>query len=275
MSAPEQTSGGGALASILALPNDSRKKTIFMALAVCFSCSVIVASAAVGLRPLQIANQNADRIRNIVSVAGVAQPGDDIMAAFKQIEASVIRLSDGTVSTEHEASSFDIARAARDPNLSRALSRAEDGASIGRIPNYMPIFIVRDDEGQVKTLVLPVHGAGLWSTLFGFLALEGDLKTAQGLKFYQHAETPGLGGEIDNPNWRAQWAGKVMFNEQWQPSVQLVKGSVDSSNPAAMHMIDGLAGATLTTRGVQDLINFWLGDTGYGPLLARLRNERG
>ena len=275
MSAPEQASAGGPLASILALPNDSRKKTLFVALAVCLSCSVIVASAAVGLRPLQIANQEADRIRNIVDVAGLTPADGNIMSAFSRIEPLMVRLADGSVAEEMDAGSFDIEKASKDPALSRALDRADDKANIKRLPEHMPVYLVRDDAGQVSTIVLPVHGAGLWSTLYGFLALEGDLKTAQAIKFYQHAETPGLGGEVDNPNWRAQWQGKVVFDQEWHPRIELVKGTVDAADPLAMHRIDGLAGATLTTRGVQDLINFWLGDAGYGPFLARLRNERG
>ena len=134
MSAPEQKSAGGPLASILALPNDSPKKTLFMALAVCVSCSVIVASAAVGLRPLQAANQEADRIRNIVDVAGVAEPGEDIMAAFEQIEARVVRLKDGSVAENIDPRTFDIEKASKDPAMSRPLSRAEDPANIKRLP---------------------------------------------------------------------------------------------------------------------------------------------
>lgn len=275
MSAPEQTSTVGGLAAILALPNDNPKKTIFMALAVCLSCSIVVAASAVGLRPLQVANQAADRIRNIVEVSGLAQPGDDIMSAFAKIEANMVRLSDGVFVADMDASTFDIERATKDPALSRTLSRAEDRANIKRQPEVMPVYMVRDTDGSVKTLILPIHGAGLWSTLYGFLALDGDLKTTQGLKFYQHAETPGLGGEVDNPNWRAQWRGKVVYDDQWQPRIELAKGSVDASDPNVVHKVDGLAGATLTTRGVENLINFWLGESGYGPLIERLRAERG
>lgn len=275
MSASEQTSTLGGLTAILALPNDHPKKTIFMALAVCLSCSIVVAASAVGLRPLQVANQAADRIRNIVEVSGLAQPGDDIMRVFSQIEAKMVRLSDGSIVPDMDVKTFDIQRAAKDASMSRALPRSEDRANIKRQPDVMPVYIVRDANGGVKTLILPIHGAGLWSTLYGFLALEGDLRTTQGLKFYQHAETPGLGGEVDNPNWRAQWRGKVVYDDQWQPRIQLAKGSVDPSDPNAIHKVDGLAGATLTTRGVENLINFWLGDSGYGPLIERLRAERG
>lgn len=276
MSAPEQKSAGGPLASILALPNDSGKKTIFMAVAVCLVCSVVVASAAVGLRPLQAANQEADRIRNIVDVAGVAKPGQTAAEAFRQnVEARLIRLEDGTESDAFDIASFDIEKASKDAATSRALPKSEDKANIKRQPTHMPVYIVKNEAGGIERLILPVHGAGLWSTLYGFLALDADLNTVGGLKFYQHAETPGLGGEVDNPNWRAIWNGKMAFDDQGEPSIQLVKGSVDSSTPDAEHKIDGLAGATLTSRGVENLINFWLGDAGYGPLIERLRNERG
>ena len=274
MSAPEEQSAGGPLSAILALPNDNPKKTVFMALAVCLSCSIVVASAAVGLRPIQVANQEADRIRNIVEVAGVQRPGQSFQDAFQNIEPVLIRLADGLASEALDVSTFSIERASKDPQLSRALTRAEDPANIKRLPHFMPVYKVRGGAGEIQTLILPVHGAGLWSTLYGFLALEGDLRTIQALKFYQHAETPGLGGEVDNPNWRALWNGKLAFDDSGRPVIELIKGTVEATTPNAEHRIDGLAGATLTARGVENLINFWLGDSGYGPLLARLRAER-
>lgn len=275
MSAPETPTAGGPLAAILALPNDSGKKTLFMAFSVCFVCSIVVATAAVGLRPQQIANQEADRIRNIVEVAGILQPGESVMKAYEQIEVELIKLDDGSTNETLDANTFNIQRASKDPAMSRALKRKDDPAGLKRRPDYMPIYMVKDASGKLKTLILPVHGAGLWSTLYGFLALDGDLRTAHGLKFYQHAETPGLGGEVDNPKWRALWQGKVVYDAQWAPRIELVKGSVDTSLPGSEHKVDGLAGATLTSRGVTQLINYWLGDQGYGPLIARLRNERG
>ncbi|MBI1907036.1 MAG: Na(+)-translocating NADH-quinone reductase subunit C [Rhodocyclales bacterium] len=275
MSAPDTPTASGPLASILALPNDSGKKTLFMAFSVCLVCSVVVAAAAVGLRPQQIANQEADRIRNIVEVAGIQQPGESIMKAYERIEVELIKLDDGSASDALDPNTFNIQRATKDPAISHALKRRDDPAGLKRRTDYMPIYKVRDASGKLKTLILPIHGAGLWSTLYGFLALDGDLRTAHGLKFYQHAETPGLGGEVDNPKWRALWQGKVVYDEQWAPSIALVKGTVDTSLPGAEHKVDGLAGATLTSRGVTRLINYWLGEHGYGPLIERLRNERG
>ncbi|MOA31350.1 Na(+)-translocating NADH-quinone reductase subunit C [compost metagenome] len=117
-----------------------------------------------------------------------------------------------------------------------------------------------------------MRGYGLWSTLYGFLALKGDLNTVVGLGFYQHGETPGLGGEVDNPKWKALWNGKSLFDEQGQLAIQIIKGSVDAQSPNASHQVDGLAGATLTSKGVHNLLHFWLGENGFGPFLAKLNN---
>jgi len=271
----EEQTPRGPLGRILALPNDNGKKMLFMAIAVCFACSVIVASAAVGLRPLQLANEEEDRIRNIVEVSGMAQPGVAPREIFEEIESKLIRLSDGTESDRFDPTTYDIQNASRDDEISRRLSRGEDKAGINRLPEYMPVFIIRDDAGELERLILPVHGYGLWSTMYGFLALDGDLKTTRDIKFYQHAETPGLGGEIDNPNWRAVWEGKIVYDDNWEPTIRVVKGSVNPQASGAEHQIDGLAGATLTARGVENLVNFWLGEQGYKPFINRLREERG
>ncbi|MDR1351193.1 MAG: NADH:ubiquinone reductase (Na(+)-transporting) subunit C, partial [Zoogloeaceae bacterium] len=128
-----------------------------------------------------------------------------------------------------------------------------------------------DEAGALEALILPIRGYGLWSTLYGFLALKPDLNTVIGLGFYQHGETPGLGGEVDNPKWKSLWPGKTLFDADGKPNIQIIKGGVDKTNPAAGHQVDALAGATLTTNGVDHLLHFWLGEQGFGPYLARLR----
>jgi Na+-transporting NADH:ubiquinone oxidoreductase subunit C len=116
-----------------------------------------------------------------------------------------------------------------------------------------------------------VRGAGLWSTLHGFLALENDLNTVAGLGFFEHGETPGLGGEVDNPNWKALWPGKKVYDEG-DAKIQLIKGSVDANTAEAEHKVDGLSGATLTSRGVTNLLQFWMGENGYKPFLSNLQS---
>ena len=106
----------------------------------------------------------------------------------------------------------------------------------------------------------------LWSTLYGFLALDARTFEIQGITFYQHGETPGLGGEIDNPKWKALWPGKRAFDENMNPVIEVVKGQASADNE-----VDGLSGATMTSRGVTNLLRFWLGENGYGPYLKWFR----
>jgi Na+-transporting NADH:ubiquinone oxidoreductase subunit C len=107
--------------------------------------------------------------------------------------------------------------------------------------------------------------------MYGFLALEGDGNTVIGLKFYDHGETPGLGGEVDNPSWRQQWEGKKIYDEEGRPAARLVKGGVNPDSEASNYAVDSLSGATLTSRGVTNLIQYWTGEEGFAPFLTKLR----
>lgn len=252
----------------------SNAKTLLVAFAVCFVCSLLVATAAVLLKPFQLENQNIERQRIIVEMAGLINPELTIAQAYRKIDVSMIELSTGRVAEILDAENFDITKAAKDEQLSIPLERNADPAQIRRKPRYLPVYVVNDDNGQLKTLILPVYGYGLWSTLYGYIALQEDLRTIKGIRFYQHAETPGLGGEIDNPRWLDLWEGKIAFDDTGEPRIELIKGAVTVSTPDNQHKVDGLSGATLTSRGVTQLLNFWLGQEGFGPYLNRLRDER-
>ena len=119
-------------------------------------------------------------------------------------------------------------------------------------------------------VVIPIHGYGLWSTLYGFLALESDLQTISGITFYEHGETAGLGGEVDNPAWKSQWQGKTLY-EAGEVRLEVLKGTVNPASADAKYQVDGLSGATLTSRGVNNLISYWMGEDGFGPVLQDIR----
>ncbi|WP_341705963.1 Na(+)-translocating NADH-quinone reductase subunit C [Halopseudomonas sp.] len=250
---------------------ESVARTLTVALLVCLVCSVVVSAAAVALKPVQTTNKLQDKQRNILQIAGLFDPSVSVQEQFQEITPRLVDLRTGEFSDALDALTFDQQKASKDPAMSQQLDGEQDIASIRRRADYSTVYVVENPDGSIKTLILPIHGYGLWSTLYGFMALESDLKTVVGLGFYQHAETPGLGGEVDNPNWKAQWTGKVVFDESGEPAISVVKGSVDPSNPNAEHQVDGLAGATLTSRGVENLVRFWLGEDGFGPFLEHLR----
>lgn len=253
---------------------ESTARTLLVALVVCLVCSVFVAGAAVALKPIQIDNRQLDKQRSILAIAGLGDAGlsgKQVKALFaERIRMRVVDLQTGRFTDAQDAATFDPLKAAKDPQLSDALPGEQDIASIKRRERFSTVYLVETD-GKLDTLILPVRGYGLWSTLHGFLAVKGDLNTVAGFGFYQHAETPGLGGEVDNPKWKALWPGKTLFDEQGAPAVQIIKGTVDPQSPQASHQVDGLAGATLTSKGVHNLLQFWLGRSGFGPFIANLR----
>ena len=257
----------GVLAKFLAASPDSVGKTIFIAVAVCLVASMVVSAAAVSLRPVQEANRLKDKQVNVLQVAGVFEPGIDVTEAFAAFEPHVLELSTGTfVDDQFDPTTFDDIAAASDPELSVALDN--DPAGIGRKSKYRVVYLLRDDAGDLDKVILPLHGYGLWSTLYGFIALENNGNDIYGLQFYQHGETPGLGAEVDNPRWKALWNGKKLRDEAGDLQITVAK-----SQPAAGpdFYVDALAGATLTSVGVDNLVKFWMGDAGYGPFLAKLQ----
>lgn len=276
----------------LDLPNDSFKKTVAVALALCLVGAVVVSGSAVILRPLQEWNKSKDEKVNILEVAELYQKGMDVDGVFKDIETRIVDLATGDYVDNVDAKTYDQWKAAKDPAQSEAIPADKDIASIKRKPKYAKVYLVKQ-EGKLKTVILPVSGYGLWSTMFGFLALEADGQTVTGMNLYDQAETPGLGGEVVNPKWKALWKGKKVYNfsgkevhesnltekgqtiEIGEVALGLVKGSVDPSRPGSEYQVDALAGATLTSRGVSNLVQYWMGKEGYGIYLAKLRSGRG
>lgn len=250
--------------------NDSTKKTLFVALALCIVCSVVVSTAAVMLKPSQQANKTLDLKRNILAAAGMLEEGAPVEQQFSKVTTRVVDLRTGEFTDAVPAKGFDQRKASKDPATSKDLSEEQDQAKINRRSDYALVYLVDGANGGLDKVILPVHGYGLWSTLYGFVALESDLNTVAGLGFYEHGETPGLGGEVDNPGWKAKWPGKKVYREG-DVELHLVKGSVDPSAPYADWRVDGLSGATLTSRGVTNLVQFWLGDMGFKPFLTKLK----
>ena len=258
----------------MASNNDSIQKTLLVAILLCLFCSIIVAGAAVSLKPLQIANKQLDKNKNILAAAGLLVEGESVEEQFKQITTRIVNLETSTYATDAELAeikaagynpvAFDQKKSSKDPALSEKLDPVKDIASIRRLEKFAAIYTVEKD-GVVETMVLPIHGYGLWSTLYGCVALEGDLETIVGLGFYSHAETPGLGGEVDNPSWKAQWVGKKLYDAKGELAIQVVKGK---AAPGDVNSVDGLSGATLTSRGVSNLVNFWLGNDAFGKFLS-------
>ena len=261
------------------MSSDSTKKTILVALGVCLVCSVLVSSAAVALSKIQDENKKLDKLTNILSAGELLQEGRDVTEIYNEkIKPVMIELETGSLvpndqfDDKFNIETFNIKNIASDPKLSTKIDPDNDIADIKRKPKYMVIYEVFEGD-KIDKYILPIYGKGLWSTLYGFIALDRDLQTIKGLTFYEHGETPGLGGEVDNPKWKNSWKGKQAFNDNGKVIIQVIKGIVDQSSSASNHQIDGLSGSTITTRGVDNLVNFWLGENGYGPFFDKQEGE--
>ncbi len=241
--------------------------------AVCVVSAVAVSFSAVMLKERQDLNAALDKKRNVLVAAGLAGDNesltrDEIDTRFGSIRQVVIDLKTGEMLPDVDPEGFEQRKVASDPATSRVAP--VNRARVRRLPDQALIYRLEDDDGGLEMLILPVEGYGLWSTLYGFLALDADVNTIRGITFYQHGETPGLGGEVDNPRWKALWNGRKAFDSNGKVDIAVIKGRAGppSEDP---HRIDGISGATLTSRGVSELVRFWLGGDGFGPYIDRLR----
>jgi len=252
------------------MPHDKERpsQVLLVATLVCVVCALLVSTAVVVLRPVQDRNALLQRQRDILGVAGLYRPGPSLESQFEQVEAHLVDLPTGEYLEGADAVRFDIPKRSRDPKSSVPVPDEQDIAKIHRRPEAMPVFLVRGDAG-LETVILPVHGYGLWSTMYAYVALDGRGERVKGVTFYSHAETPGLGAEIENSRWRSSWIGKRLVDDEGVVRFDIAKGG--PAPDAADYHVDALSGATLTSNGVENMIHYWLGEQGYGPFLARLR----
>lgn len=245
---------------------DSVSGTISVVVLLSLVCSVIVAGSAVLLKSTQEEQKALDKQKNILSVSGLLKKDSNIQEIYaKNIEPKFVDLNTGDY--VQGPANFDVKTAVKDPKQSTALATEEDKAGIRIRANLAEVYLVKDDAGNVNQIVLPIYGRGLWSTMYGFISIQPDGNTVNGITYYEHGETPGLGGEIENPRWQAQFVGKKLLNEQGQPALHVGKGASNDKE----HGIDGISGSTLTSNGVDNSFKFWLGQKGFGPYLAKLK----
>ena len=249
--------------NLLAMPNESRTKTVAMAFLVAAICAILVSTATVVLRPIQAANRAAEQQARLESlVAGV--PGMSALLAQGGTLSTVV------VNLKRGAAAKDITPETLETALSEAanwtsLTPAQDIAGLGNRPDYAQIYLLRDGD-EISLALLPVAGVGYNGRIDAILALRGDMQTIAGLTVTDQSETPGLGARIEEPAWQAQFAGKRATDDRGNIRFAVARG------PAANdHEVDGITGATRTSNAVTQMMRFWLGPDGYGPLIAAIR----
>tara|TARA_B100000161_G_scaffold255991_1_gene218650 strand:+ start:73 stop:807 length:735 start_codon:yes stop_codon:yes gene_type:complete len=239
-------------------------KKLIIPLVACIACAIIVSVTAVSVRPEQNLNVENEKKIKILAAAGIQT--DRVDEEFSKIKTVFVDFETDKLVIIDPA--YDHIKAASNPDLSTVIPKADDIAVLKRRENIGTIYVWVDEQNDIEKLVLPIRGYGLWGTLYGYLSLDSDLNTVRGIEYYDHKETPGLGGEVDNPNWKSDWYGKRIYNDDGSVALYVTKGASSTD-----YEIDGISGATLTTNGVSNMIKYWLGDNGYGPIIKNLNEE--
>jgi len=252
------------------MQQESLAKTLSIAFIVILFCALLVSSAVVYLRPLQAANEAPLSYRNILEVAGLVgqrtskTSEEDMLALFQQIETQLLDLNTSRATTQYQHNQLNFRSSSNDPQTSIVIEKKFDKAMIQRRPNKIPVYWVHSDETTTK-LVLPIYGKGMWSMIYGYIALEQDLNTISGIGFYEQGDTPGIGEKIQEKRWLAQWQGKKLYDENNELAL-----NVDSKIKKfgeKNFQIDGISGATKTVNGVFNIIHYWFGSQGYRTFL--------
>lgn len=256
---------------------DNPINTVIVAGVLCLLCSAIVSVAAIGLKPIQEANKALDKKKNVLIAAGLADRRTDsktVETTFaSRIEDRVLDFETGedvTVEYGADVVKFDAEALNEEVGKHKPLKGPEDIAQIQKRENRGHVYVVKtsDTDSTPSKYVFPIRGRGLWSTCKGFLALDGNLSTAAGITFYEDAETPGLGGEINSPDFQKKWPEKVVLDANNNVVLRVVKNASKDTE------IDALSGATITSNGVQNAVVYWLGQEAYGKFIASERKKK-
>ena len=255
--------------------NDSIIKTLTVSLLVCLFCSLIVSYAAVNLRDLQNLNKLNDQRIKILKTAAIYSPNESIESQFSRLTPKFVDFSTGDLLDQYgdyDLNTYDPVYFSKQPSHSTPIPSSEDIAIVKNKENIGKIYLLKDSSENLEKVILPIRGYGLWGTLYGYISIEDDFNTVSGIEFYEHKETPGLGAEVDNPKWKTSWKGKKIYKDN-QVALSVIKGKVEQSDMQAQYKIDGLSGATITGRGVTNMVAYWFGDSGYASLLRELDYE--
>ena len=224
---------------------DSVSGTVTVVVLLSLVCSIVVSGAAVALRSKQDEQKALDVQRNILTVAGLMK--EDNASVIKDtynkfIEPRLVDLQSGDYvqASAEEINKFEPKDAVKDPAKSQAIPAEADKAGIKVRANQARVYLVKDEQGNVTQVVLPMYGRGLWSTMYGFVSVAPDANTIKGITYY----------------------------EQGNQKFKIYKGSSAADKE---HGVDGLSGATLTSNGVQGSFDYWFSQNGFGPFLAKFK----
>jgi len=231
----------------------SNSYTVLFTAAITVVLGFLLSIAATSLKEKQLLNVELDIKKNILIALNIQPKGekftpDEIKAQYEKIVVPIVVDKTGAVLE----------------NIS--------SESIENIDNQFPVFMQKMGN-KIEGYAIPISGKGLWSTLYGYLALKPDGETVKGITFYQHGETPGLGGEVEKKWFTDNYKQKKIVDDKGVlVSIQAVKGEADPTSPEYYHQVDGVSGATMTTKGLNIFLKSELKK--YDPYFQNIRQSQ-
>jgi Na+-transporting NADH:ubiquinone oxidoreductase subunit C len=256
---------------------DSPQYAFLVVLITALVCSSLVSAAVVVLRPIQLNNQMLDRSRNIMQLTGLL-PSDktledeEMLELYKTLDVRIIDIDAAGYDGEIDPVTFNSRQVLNNPDLSVAIPADQDQANLGRRSRFEPVYMVWNED-SLDRVILPVQGSGMWSMLYGYIALEADLNTISGMTFYEQNETPGLGDQITHGHWLEQWRGRQIYDFEGKFRFRVNESVVQPGSATAEFEVDALTGATITGNAVTNMMHYWFGPHGYQEFLLALREQ--
>ncbi|GIU35907.1 Na(+)-translocating NADH-quinone reductase subunit C [Shewanella schlegeliana] len=252
----------------MALKKDSFMGTMIFTVTLCLLCSFMITGTAEVLKERKLVKKRDELMRNVLLAADVDLSGDkDFRVIFeKDVKPLLVSLDTGDVDSNANVMDFDPRMAAINPDTSSKPKK--DTAKIKSRADQVRVFKVFDDNGKLRSIVVPIYGKGLWSMIYGFVALKPDLNTIENIVVYEHGETPGIGDFLNDPEWTSKWHNKQIFDEKGKVAFKVVKGGAKEGD---VHGVDAVSGATMTGRGLQRAVQFWFGNEGFETFFQKLK----
>lgn len=248
---------------------DSAAHNLFMMSAVAIVSAVLVSSTAIWLQPKHAAHLSAMRAASMASLLNsIPSLASLVMSSSADVlETRLVDLDTGCIVEDGDVEAFDARLAENDPQQSRALTSDDgDTATLLKRRTHLERVHLLYENAALQLAILPVHGPGYQSTLYAWLVLDGDLDTIVALNVHEHGETPGIGSRVEDPLWQQQWTGKKLRDDKGNLAIRVTRNDASSLNE-----VDGITGATRTSMGVGNMVQFWTGPLGFGPFLDKLR----
>lgn len=210
--------------------------TIVYASVMVIVVAAVLAFTALQLKPKQQKNVEIDKMTQILSSVKISANAENTQELYKKyIVDSYVIDEAGNKLEGKDAFTVDVAVQSKIADDKREL----------------PVFVCRLEDGSEK-YILPMYGAGLWGPIWGYVSVDTDGNTIYGAYFAHQGETPGLGAEIEKPEFSDQYAGKHFFVDGTFKSVAVEKKGQKPIDGA--EYVDAISGGTITSKGVQTMM---------------------